>query len=48
MEGVEFQSAGTPITAFELKELLKIVKAAARSTSGKNFRAPGRTLAWLC
>lgn len=40
MEGVEFQSAETPITAHELKELLKIVKAAARSTSGKNFRAP--------
>ncbi|KAH7399924.1 hypothetical protein BKA64DRAFT_642081 [Cadophora sp. MPI-SDFR-AT-0126] len=40
MEGVEFHSAGTPITPHELKELLKMVKAAARSTAGKNFRAP--------
>ncbi|PVH89248.1 Bromodomain-containing protein, partial [Cadophora sp. DSE1049] len=40
MEGVEFDSAGTPITPHEVKELLKMVKAAARSTAGKNFRAP--------
>ncbi|KAH7351161.1 hypothetical protein BKA65DRAFT_525384 [Rhexocercosporidium sp. MPI-PUGE-AT-0058] len=40
MEGVEFESAGSPLTQYQIKELLKIVKAAARSQNGKNFRAP--------
>ncbi|KAH9212129.1 hypothetical protein DL95DRAFT_179825 [Leptodontidium sp. 2 PMI_412] len=40
MEGVEFESASSPLTPYEVKELLKIVKAAARSLNGKNFRAP--------
>ncbi|KAG4410974.1 hypothetical protein IFR04_015891 [Cadophora malorum] len=40
MESNRASSTATGLTQHQVKELVKIVKAAARSTSGKNFRAP--------
>ncbi|XMA07754.1 hypothetical protein WAI453_000545 [Rhynchosporium graminicola] len=40
MEGVELDPNSAPLTPYQVKELVKILKAVARSANGKNFRAP--------
>lgn len=40
----EVQASDPPITAHEVREIIKVVKNVTRSSHGKNFRAPVRTL----